>query len=104
METSDKTLVIGMEGNYFGKVVKRQSYRSLIAAETRYTAATCIPRHSHKFAGFFLALRGSVNARGTMFPNSRPDECFQTAPCAGPGSRATSGLPVSTSVSHPQSR
>lgn len=58
-----KELVIGAEGNYFGQVVRRQGYASVIAAETRYAVSTSIPPHKHQFAGFFLALRGSFEKR-----------------------------------------
>ena len=56
-------VVIGAEGNYFGEVLRRHTFRSVLAAETHYTQASEIPPHRHQFVGFFLVLRGTFQTR-----------------------------------------
>ena len=50
--------VIGMRGNYFGRLGGRKNFGGITLAETYYTSDTFVPEHRHEFPGFFFASKG----------------------------------------------
>lgn len=65
--------VIGLGGNYFGRVVHHGVFAGITLAETRYSIETIVSEHRHQFPGFFLALRGRFETRiGTRWSELLP--------------------------------